>query len=175
MPRKTRAIIIQHLPSCRLQRHFVSSYIERYQSPYGVEDIFRLVTDFSQYEKFVPWCESSSIRREQVGNATLDFAVRSKTLCGRVVMDVDFHSGHKVVFKYANGPWPGIERLICTWSLKETSQGRCVITVKVEFHLSSFLLRRLADLLFGYVVKRLVTAFQDRARALYGDNPLRSF
>jgi coenzyme Q-binding protein COQ10 len=83
-------------------------------------------------------------------------------------MHVDFRSTERVKFQYVNGPWHGIEQLTCTWKLSEVSPDGCDIKVNVEFHLSSFVLSSLSYLFFGYVVKSVIAAFQQRAHALFG-------
>lgn len=83
-------------------------------------------------------------------------------------MAATFEATEKIQFEYIEGPWPGIERLACTWRLIDLPNSRCDVRVEVRYELSSILLSTLSTLLFAYVARSVVEAFRDRAQVLYG-------
>jgi coenzyme Q-binding protein COQ10 len=65
---------------------------------------------------------------------------------------------------YAEGPF---RRLNNHWVF-ERVQGGCRIDFYVDFEFKSRLMQRVIEVLFGEAVRRMVGAFEKRARDLYG-------
>jgi coenzyme Q-binding protein COQ10 len=66
---------------------------------------------------------------------------------------------------YAEGPFRHLNN---HWAFMPHPQG-CEIDFDVEFEFRSHLLERLIGVLFDEAVRRMVQAFETRARKLYGD------
>ena len=147
-------------------RHRVSR-----QSPYAPDALFGLVGDVSRYPEFVPWVRSLrtwNARTEADGGAWLAAEVRVasgpvRERCATRVrrdpalrrIDVDLISGP---FRRLRNRWDFIP-----------SEGGTRIDFDIDFEFRSRLLEGLLAGNFDRAAGRLLTCFEDRARALFGN------
>ena len=66
---------------------------------------------------------------------------------------------------YSDGPFRYLNN---HWSSSRRRNGRCRIDFYVDFEFRSALLQKLIGVLFNEAVRRMVPAFESRARKLYG-------
>lgn len=133
--------------------------------PYPPEKMFELVADVERYPEFLPWCVGCRIigREGNVIRADLMVGfkmVREKftsqvtlTRPGRI--DVEYQRGP---FRYLNNHWKFIPK-----------DGGCVIDFFIDFEFRSRMLQGLIGPLFNEAVRRMVSAFETRAKKLYGE------
>lgn len=136
---------------------------ERYL-PYPPDKLFALVADVERYPEFLPWCVGCRVRRREGAVIYADLMVGFKmireqftskvTLTPSERIDVEYQKGP---FKYLNNHWKFIP-----------SDGGTRIDFYIDFEFHSVVLRRLLEPLFNEAVRRMVSAFEHRARALYG-------
>jgi coenzyme Q-binding protein COQ10 len=67
---------------------------------------------------------------------------------------------------YTEGPFRYLSN---HWVFEPLANGRCRIDFYVDFEFRSAMLQRLIGVLFNEAVRRMVQAFETRARKLYGD------
>jgi coenzyme Q-binding protein COQ10 len=97
-----------------------------------------------------------------VADLVIGFKLIRERFTSRVTMDRP-HLGIETA--YADGPF---KHLSNCWRFEPTPDGGCRIDFYVEFEFRSAVLQKLIGLLFHEAVKRMVGAFETRARALYG-------
>jgi coenzyme Q-binding protein COQ10 len=73
-------------------------------------------------------------------------------------------AGQRIDVAYEEGPF---KRLNNHWVFEDHPQG-CAIDFYVDFAFRSRLLQKVIETLFEEAVRRMVSAFEARARALYG-------
>ena len=133
---------------------------------YRPEQLFDLVADVERYPEFLPWCIGARIRERSesllVADLVIGFKLIRERFTSRVTMDRP-HLGIETA--YADGPF---KHLSNCWRFEPTPDGGCRIDFYVEFEFRSAVLQKLIGLLFHEAVKRMVGAFETRARALYG-------
>jgi coenzyme Q-binding protein COQ10 len=83
----------------------------------------------------------------------------------RFTSNVKLDPPGRIDVTYAEGPFRYLNN---HWSF-ERAPGGCRIDFFVDFEFRSRLLQKAIELLFGEAVKRMVAAFEGRARQLYGD------
>ena len=133
--------------------------------PYPPEKLFDLVADVERYPEFLPWCVGSRILSRDGNVIRADLMVGFKmvrekftsqvTLSRPDHIDVEYQKGP---FKYLNNHWKFIP-----------NDGGCVIDFFIDFEFRSRMLQGLIGPLFNEAVRRMVSAFETRARSLYGE------
>ena len=135
--------------------------------PYTAEQLFDLVADVERYPEFLPWCIAARVRERQpdliVADLVIGFRVFRERFTSRVVLDRP--SGIDVT--YAEGPFRYLKN---EWRF-EPVPGGCLVSFFVDFEFKSRVLQKVIEVLFGEAVRRMVAAFETRARALYGAAP----
>ena len=142
-------------------RHFEQKHL-----PYTPEQMFDLVADVASYDQFLPWCIASRInKRESERVFYADLVVGYKMLRERFSSKVILDRPHEISIEYLRGP---LKNLRNRWKFIRQPDGSCLIDFTVEFEFSNVALQALANMFFVEVVKRMVGAFEARAKQLYG-------
>ena len=148
-------------------RHRVSRH-----SPYAPDALFGLVGDVSRYPEFVPWVRSLRTwngRTEVDGAEWLDSEVQvafgpvRERFSTRVRLDPALK---RIDADLIAGPF---RRLRNRWDFVP-EDGGTRIDFDIDFELKSRLLEGLLAGNFDRAAGRLLTCFEDRARALFGAN-----
>ncbi len=141
------------------------THSEKRVLPYSPRQLYDLVADIERYPEFLPWCVAARIREREanrlVAEMVIGFKVFRERFVSRVKLDPD---GRRIDVAYAEGPF---KYLTNHWIFEEHPQG-CTIDFYVEFEFRSRLLQKVVQTLFHEAVRRMVRAFEVRARALYG-------
>ena len=135
------------------------------------QEMFDLVADVERYPEFVPLCTSLRVRSrkpEGEGRETLiaDMSVGYKMIRERFTSRVSLDRDRLTIeVTYADGPF---KQMTNRWRFEPTEDGRCRIDFYVAFEFRSAMLQKLIGVLFHEAVRRMVGAFETRARKLYG-------
>lgn len=141
-------------------------HIEQKKLPYTPEQMFDLVADVGRYQEFAPWCIASRInKRESDSVFYADLVVGYKMFRERFSSKVVLHRPDEIYIEYLKGP---LKNLRNRWVFSREPDGGCLIDFTVEFEFSNMALQTLANMFFNEVVKRMVGAFEARAKQLYG-------
>jgi len=146
----------------------MQQHIEQKRLPYTPEQLFELVAAVDQYKEFTPWCVASRINRresEQVFYA--DLVVGYKFFREKFSSKVFLERPHHIHIEYLSGP---LKHLKNHWRFIREPDGSCVIDFSVEFEFKNNMLQGLAQVFFQEVIRRMVSAFEERARELYGES-----
>lgn len=146
-------------------RHHVTKVL-----PYRPEDLFALVGDVEAYPEFVPWLVSMRTwnkRTVEPGVDLLDaeagvgFAFLKERFSTRVRRDA---RALRVDVNLLSGPFRKLEN---TWRFESTPDGGTRVVFDIDFVFKSRVLEALLATNFQSAVERLMTCFDERARALY--------
>lgn len=141
-------------------------HIEQKHLPYTPEQMFELVADVARYQEFAPWCIASRInKRESETVFYADLVVGYKMFRERFTSKVNLEPHKRIHIEYLKGP---LKNLRNNWEFERAPDGGCVIDFSVEFEFGNVALQALANMFFNEVVKRMVGAFEERAKQLYG-------
>jgi coenzyme Q-binding protein COQ10 len=140
------------------------THAEQKVLPYTPEQLYALVADIERYPEFLPWCVGARIRERRdkviLADLIIGFSMFRERFTSRVTLsppnriDVAYTEGP---FKYLNNHW-----------IFERVPGGCRIDFFVDFEFRSRILQRVIEMLFHEAVRRMVAAFEGRARQLYG-------
>jgi coenzyme Q-binding protein COQ10 len=134
--------------------------------PYTPEQIFDLVADVERYPEFLPWCVGARIREQRpdmiLADLMIGFKMVREKFTSRVWLD---RPGRRISIEYIDGPF---KQLNNHWTFGNAPDGGCRIDFNLEFEFNSLILQKLIGVLFHEAVRRMVAAFENRARQLYG-------
>jgi coenzyme Q-binding protein COQ10 len=147
----------------------VTRHTERRVVAYAPMQLFELVADVPRYPEFLPWCHAGRIRRRedpnvQIAELAIGFGPFHEKFASRVVLAPDAPGGPRIDTTGIEGPF---RRLVSRWTFQPHPNG-CLIDFELEFDFRSLLLQQTVRLLFSEAVKRMVSAFEARAKDLYG-------
>jgi len=133
--------------------------------PYTPDQMFNLVADVDSYPEFLPWCVGARTKEEGPGTLLAEMLIGFKMVrekfTSRVWLD---RPARRIDVEYINGPF---RRLKNHWTFSAVPEG-CRIDFYLEFEFSSLMLQKLIGVLFHEAVRRMVGAFEARAKQLYG-------
>lgn len=137
--------------------------------PYTPQQLYDLVADIESYPRFLPWVIATRIRERRHNLVEADTIVGFRMIRERFVSRASFDPDHKRIdIHYLEGPFQHMES---HWIFHPAPGGQTRLEFYVDFEFRSRLLRNLMAMLFDEAVKRMVQAFEKRAKELYGANP----
>lgn len=147
----------------------MTTHAEKRTLPYTPEQLFTLVAEVEKYPQFLPWCLSARIKRRDGDVFYADLVIGYKMIREKFGSRVTLEAPGRIRVEYLSGP---MKYLSNQWTFIREADGRCTIDFFVDFEFKSRLLQNLMGVFFNEIVRRMVGAFEDRARALYGPNGL---
>ncbi len=140
---------------------------EERQFPYTPRQVYDLVAAVESYPEFLPWCRSVRIREKSAAHLLADLIIGFKMVRERFTSRVRLDSENlRIDVEYVEGPFRHLEN---HWRFHSTEDGGCRVEFFLEFEFASAFLNGLIGLVFHEAVRRMVGAFETRARRLYGD------
>ena len=140
------------------------THAEQRVLPYTQEQLFDLVADIERYPEFLPWCLGARIRERQPHLVVADLIIGFKMFRERFTSRVELDPPRRINVTYAEGPFRYLNNY---WTFEKVPEG-CRIDFFVDFEFKSRLMQKVIEVLFGEAVRRMVSAFEARARDLYG-------
>lgn len=141
------------------------THAERRLLPYTPEQLFDLVADVERYPEFLPWCLAARIRKREGNVIHADLMIGFRMVRERFTSKVELMPPRRIHVTYAEGPFKYLNN---HWTFEPSGDGGCMIDFFVDFEFRNRMLQKLIELLFHEAVRRMVAAFEGRARALYG-------
>lgn len=133
--------------------------------PYTPEQLFEMVADIERYDEFLPWVVAVRIRSSSETETVADLVVGFNAFKERFTSRVTKHRPQRIVVDYVEGP---LKYLHNEWSFKPAPGGGTELCFAVDFAFKSRLFETLAGSMFDRALRRMTTAFEQRAAALYG-------
>ncbi len=140
------------------------THAEKRKLPYAPKQLFDLVADVERYPEFLPWCLSCKITRREGDVIYADLVIGYKMVRERFGSRVTLNSPDSIQVEYLTGP---MKYLSNQWKFIPEKDGGCTIDFYVDFEFKNFVLQKLMGLFFNEAVRRMVAAFEGRAKALY--------
>jgi coenzyme Q-binding protein COQ10 len=131
--------------------------------PYTVSQLYALVADVEKYPEFIPWCVAARIRERDEKSILADLVVGFKGITEKYTSRVHLRE-KEIEVEYINGPFAVLEN---NWKFTAVENG-VKINFYIKFQFKSSLLQALIGGLFEKAVHKMVGAFTDRAKKLYG-------
>ncbi|MBM3549451.1 MAG: type II toxin-antitoxin system RatA family toxin [Alphaproteobacteria bacterium] len=145
------------------------THAEKRLLPYTPEQLYRLVAEVERYPEFLPWCVAARIRKREGDTFWADLVIGFKMIRERFTSQVKLAPDERRIdVAYTDGPFRYLNN---HWIFNPVGDGQCEIDFYVDFEFKNRMLQGLMHVLFDEAVRRMVNAFEARARALYGTAP----
>lgn len=135
--------------------------------PYSCEQMFDLVADVGHYEDFLPWVIATRVRSDSESEMTADMLVGFKAIRERFTSKVTKDRPRRIDVHYVDGPLRDLDN---SWVFTPRDDGGCEIDFNVDFAFKNRVFEALAGQYFDRAFRKMVTAFEARADALYGNS-----
>lgn len=133
--------------------------------PYSPKQLYDLVADIESYPKFLPWCEGARVYQRDGDAVLADLILHFRGITGkytsRVLLD---EAAKEISVELAQGPF---HHLYQGWKFVQVPEGTRV-EFDIDFKIRNFMLEKLADLMFDEACKKMMLAFEERAKEMYG-------
>jgi coenzyme Q-binding protein COQ10 len=132
--------------------------------PYSAEQIFDLVAAVERYPEFLPWCKDARIVSRAKNSIVADLVVGTRLFQEKFTSEVTLERPQAIKVLYVAGP---LSRLSNEWKFKPKGAKACEVSFVVDFDFRSPILRAAMTVFFDKALRRMVEAFEGRARELY--------
>ena len=133
--------------------------------PYSPEQLFELVADVARYDEFLPWVVAVRVRSSSETETVADLVVGFNAFKERFTSRVTKHRPDRITVDYIEGP---LKFLKNEWRFTPASDGGTELFFSVDFAFKSRIFETLAGAMFDRALRRMTSAFEQRAAALYG-------
>lgn len=138
---------------------------ERRSLPHSAAQMYDLVADVNRYPEFLPWVSAIRIRKdaedEMLADMIVGFKALRETFSSRVVKTPK----SSIVVDYLDGP---MKHLHNAWTFEDVDTGGSIVDFTVDFSFRNRVFEALAGQFFDAALRKMTTAFIERADALYG-------
>lgn len=141
------------------------SHSEKRLLPYTPEQLFDLVADVERYPEFLPWCKAARVLERGNDRITADLMIGTRIFSEKFRSDVRLDRPRRIDVHYVSGP---LSRLCNHWAFAPKGKRECELSFVVDFDFQSSLLGAAMEMLFDKALVKMVAAFENRARDLYG-------
>ena len=146
------------------------THAEQRVLPYSPEQLFDLVAAIERYPEFLPWCRAARITRREGDVVYADLIIGFKLFRDSFSSKVTLNRPDAIDVQYLKGPMRYLNnhwRFIAQPGGGLAGDG-CRLEFYVDFEFRSAIVQRLIGVLFNEAVRRMVSAFEARAKQLYG-------
>lgn len=147
------------------------SHAETRKMPYTARQMYDLVADVARYPDFLPWTTAARIRSLTPGpdgsevmeaDLVISFKVFREKFGSRVTL---WPGQGRIDTEYLDGPFRFLKS---GWSFRDLPDGGCEVDFHVDFEFRNAILQKVIGVVFDEAMRRVVRAFEGRARELYG-------
>lgn len=132
--------------------------------PYSATQMFDLVADVKAYAEFLPWVIAMRVRKDTPQETLADMIVGFKGLRETFTSRVQKERADHIHVDYVEGP---LKYLHNEWRFRPNGDG-CLVDFSVDFAFKNRMFEMLAGQVFTMALRKMIGAFEDRARQLYG-------
>ena len=133
--------------------------------PYTPEQMYALVNDVEAYAVFLPWCEASEVLERTFERVCARLCVGKGGISKSFTTENRLQPPHRFDIDLVDGPF---KRLRGSWQFMPQGEGRCVITLDLDFAFSSSWLAACFGPVFTPLAQSMMDAFIARAQEVYG-------
>jgi coenzyme Q-binding protein COQ10 len=145
----------------------MAKHTDRRFLPYTPAQMYNLVADVERYPEFLPWCVGARIRKRLEREILADLMIGFTIYRERFTSKVTLNPPGEILTEYTEGPFRYLKN---RWSF-EPHDGGCMVDFYVDFEFKSKILQTVITGFFEEAVRRMVAAFEARAKSLYGAPP----
>ena len=133
--------------------------------PYTPEQLFDLVADVARYGEFLPWVSAVRVRSDSDTEMVADVIVGFSALRESFTSRVEKKRAETLSVDYVDGP---LKHLRNDWAFRPDGAGGTYVDFSVDFAFRSVIFEKIAGQMFDRALRKMIGAFEERAKALYG-------
>jgi coenzyme Q-binding protein COQ10 len=145
----------------------VPTHAEKRVLPFTPDQLFDVVADIEKYPEFLPWCIATRIRRREGKVIHADMVIGFKMFRERFTTKDVLDPPRRIDVSYHDGPFRYLNN---HWIFEPHGEGHCELDFYIDFEFHSRLFQKMMGVIFNEAVKIMVTAFEKRAREIYGSS-----
>lgn len=146
----------------------MSTQIERSALlPYSAQAMFELVNDVARYPEFLPWCAASEVLESTETLMRGRLTVAKGGIKQSFVTRNQLVPGKSITMELEEGPF---KKLHGQWQFQDMEGIGCRISLDLCFDYAGTLIRMALGPIFNQAASKMVDAFSQRARQLYGQS-----
>ena len=132
---------------------------------HSAQQMFDLVNDVDAYPQFLPWCAGAQTleRGDSFNIARVD--IKKGAFSQHFTTRNALRDGESITMSLVDGPF---KQLHGQWKFEEIGELGCKVSFSIDFAFSGFLLQKTLSPIFNEICARMVDAFVQRAREVYG-------
>ncbi|MFU8784720.1 type II toxin-antitoxin system RatA family toxin [Aliidiomarina sp.] len=134
--------------------------------PYSCRQMYDLVNDVAAYPEFVPGCAAARIIEDDGNSMVAELSISKAGIRHAFTTRNTLVSEQFIRMELVQGPFKELQG---GWEFKPLSNEACKVSLKLDFEFSSKLLHFAFGKVFNEVTARMVDAFAQRARQVYGN------
>jgi coenzyme Q-binding protein COQ10 len=138
---------------------------ERRSLPHSAAQMYDLVADVKRYPDFLPWVSAIRVRQDNDAEMLADMVVGFKALRETFSSRVMKVPKSSIVVDYLDGP---MKHLHNDWKFVDLPDGGSVVDFTVDFSFRNRVFEALAGQFFDSALRKMTSAFIERADDLYG-------
>ena len=135
---------------------------------YSADEMFRLVTDVTQYPKFLPWCDRAAVLEEDAGGMRAEIGISFGGIRQSFTTRNDHVAGRKVSMRLVDGPFSNLDGQWSFTPVGDPGQRACKVELDLNYGFRNAALAAVVGPVFDRIAGSLVDAFVKRAEQVYG-------
>lgn len=141
------------------------THAEKRVLPFTREQLFDLVIEVEKYPEFLPWCLGCRVRKREEGLVVADMIIGFKVFRESFTSKVSHKRPERIDVTYTDGPFKYLNN---HWIFNDLGDGTTEIDFYVDFEFRSRILQAAIGAVFTEAVRRMIAAFEARAKDLHG-------
>jgi coenzyme Q-binding protein COQ10 len=151
------------------------THAEKRVLAHSPRQLFDLVADVDRYPEFLPWCVAARVTKREdnvlYADIVIGFKMFREKFTSRVTLTPPnrdasgLERGGYIDVTYLEGPFRYLNN---HWVFEPVGRDGCLIDFFIDFEFHSRFLQRVMGALFNEAVRVMVSAFEKRARKVYG-------
>ena len=138
---------------------------ERRLLPYPPETLYAIVADVGRYPEFLPWVVSADVLDKTEQGFLADLTIGYKLFQDTYRSEVMLTPHERIDIRYIKGPFKYLRN---HWVFSSTPPQGTTLDFFIDFEFQSTLFQSMVETVFTEAATKIISAFEERARALGG-------
>jgi ribosome-associated toxin RatA of RatAB toxin-antitoxin module len=134
--------------------------------PFSAAAMFALVSEVGAYPEFLPWCSAANLQSASDSELVASLKIGYGAINSSFTTRNEFVRPQWMTMRLVEGPF---SRLEGRWTFTPLGDTGCEIALQIEFDFASAVMDRLLGPVFETICNELISAFSQRAHALYDE------
>ncbi|MGX5914407.1 type II toxin-antitoxin system RatA family toxin [Aliidiomarina sp. Khilg15.8] len=133
--------------------------------PYSCQQMFDLVNDIPAYPEFIPGCSDARILQQDGHRVDAELVISKAGFEQKFATRNHLVEPARIDMKLLSGPFKSLHG---GWRFESMDNDACKVILHLDFEFSSRMLQFAFGKIFNEVNRRMVDAFAQRAKTVYG-------